>query len=78
MLALTLASLAAIFVMARNRKLQWRFAGACAALLLAVGLSACGVGQSKAWTTPAGAYNLTVTATSGSVSRGYTLTLNTK
>jgi sugar lactone lactonase YvrE len=76
MLMLAIAGLAAIFLAARNRKLQWRFAGACAALLLAIGLSSCGVNQGKAWTTPSGVYNLTVTATAGSVTKAYTITLN--
>jgi hypothetical protein len=78
LLALTLAGLAAILISASNRKLQWRVAGACAALLLAIGLSSCGVNQSKTWTTPAGVYNLVVTATTGSVSNSYTVTLTTK
>ncbi len=76
MLMIALAGLAGIFMMFRNRKLQWRFVGACAVLLIVVGgLSSCGVNQGKTWATPSGSYTLLVTATSGSAQGTFPLTL---
>ncbi len=76
MLALSLAGLMGILLSARNRKLQWRFAGACAALVLAVGLSSCGSGKVQAWSTQTGQYQITVTATAGSSTASIPLNLN--
>jgi hypothetical protein len=76
MLVLSLAVLTAIVLATRNRKLQWRLAGACAALLLTIGLSSCGVNQRQAWTTPAGAYSVTVIANAGGATGNYIVTLN--
>lgn len=74
MLSLALAGLAAILVMARKR--QWRYAGALAALLLAVGLSSCGLGNNNGWSSPKGTFKFTVTANSGPyVVKTYPLTL---
>lgn len=78
LLVLALGSLTAFVVPARNRKLQWRMAGAFGLLVMTIVLGSCGVTQSKSWTTPTGQYSMTVTATAGSVSKAYTITLNIK
>jgi uncharacterized protein len=76
-LAFALFGLGAIVIFAGTGKRQFRFAGACAALLMVVALSSCG--SSKATQTvpgtQSGTYTLTVLATANGVSRTLPLTL---
>lgn len=72
-----IAALALLF-MRRRRRPTWRWAQAfavCLLFLVAVGLISCGTGNSKSGGTPAGTYQLTVTAQIGSATQSATLNL---
>jgi hypothetical protein len=74
-------ALGGVFAVSKKARRQWRVAAVSCALLCVIGMTACAGMKQQPWPTtatpgtPAGTYTVTVTATSGTVTRSTPLTL---